>query len=364
MKKMNSNIPAYHYYDDKIFLQENNKIFNKIWNFVGFKSDFLNDNDFVTLKIASTPIVVQNIKGVVKSFLNVCSHRFSIIQAEDSGNRPLVCPYHGWAYDKDGIPSGIPKKPLFKKFTKDELCEMKLKEFNVSFCGNMCFVSINEDVEPLEVFLGGFYDELKIISLALGNRIDANVMEIVANWKVIVENTLESYHVGLIHSETLAKLEPSGLDFTFDGLNSCWTSGLNIVKDKGGYKKINAHFSPRGYDIEGYRHILVFPNLLISSTHGISFNYSLIEPITPDISKFTSQVFIAKNDYEKESIIIKAFEESLINFNRQVFEEDKAICQLVQKGVKYTTLSGKLSDEEERVHHFQENYLNYLNNES
>lgn len=361
---MNSNIPACHYYDDKIFSEENNKVFYKTWNFVGFTSDFLNENDFITLKIAGIPIVVQNLKGTIKSFLNVCSHRFSIIQQQDLGNRPLVCPYHGWAYDKDGIPSGIPKKPLFKKFTKDELCEMKLKEFNVSFCGNMCFVSVNEDVEPLEDFLGVFYKELKIMSLALGNKVDVNIMEIKANWKVIVENTLESYHVGLIHSETLAKLDPSGLDFTFEGLNSSWTSNLNIIKNKGGYKKVNTYFSPRSYDIEGYRHILIFPNLLISSTHGISFNYSLIEPVTPDISKFTSHVFTTTSDVEKQPIVIKAFEESLINFNRQVFDEDKEICQLVQKGVRHTNLSGKLSDEEERVHHFQRNYLNYLDNES
>lgn len=361
---MNSNIPAYHYYDDEIFLNENNKVFSKIWNFVGFKFDFLNDNDFVTIKIAGTPIVVQNLRGTIKCFLNVCSHRFSIIQEQDSGNRPLMCPYHGWAYDKDGIPSGIPKKPLFKKFTKDELCEMKLKEFNVSFCGNMCFVSINKDTKSLKDFLGGFYEELKIMSLSLGSRIDVNAMEIKANWKVIVENTLEGYHVDLIHSETIAKLAPSGLDFTFENNNSIFTTDLNIEKEKGGYKKINTYFFPRSYDIEGYRHLFVFPNLLISSTHGVSFNYSLIEPVTPDVSKFSSQVFIAKTDNEKESIVIKAFEESLINFNRKVFDEDKEICQLVQKGVRHTTLSGKLSDEEERVHHFQRNYLNYLDNES
>ena len=246
---MNSNIPAIYYFDNELFLQESDKLFKRIWHFVGFKSDFLNDNDFVTLKIANTPIVVQNVRGNIKSFLNVCSHRFSIIQQDKCGNRPMVCPYHGWAYDKDGIPSGIPKKPLFKNFTKGELCELKLKEFKVSFCGNLCFVSLIDDIDPLHDFLGDFYKELEMMSLSLGNRIDINSMEIVANWKVIVENTLESYHVGLVHSETIAKLEPSGLDFCFDKNNSSWTSSLNISKDKGAYKKIDKYFSPRKYDI-------------------------------------------------------------------------------------------------------------------
>ncbi|MBY0245784.1 MAG: Rieske 2Fe-2S domain-containing protein, partial [Sphingobacteriaceae bacterium] len=292
-----------------------------------------------------------------------CSHRFSIIQQEKFGNRPLVCPYHGWAYNRDGIPSGIPKRPLFKKFTNDELCEMKLKEFKVSFCGNLCFVKINNDDESLETFLGVFYEELKTMSLALGKLIDVNCMEIAANWKVIVENTLESYHVGFVHPETLAKLEPSGLDFCFDQGNSSWTSPLNIEKDKGGYQKINKYFSPRKYDIEGYKHILIFPNLLVSSTHGISFNFSIIEPITANLSKFTSNVFTATTESISVPNIIIAFEDSLMNFNRQVFEEDKTVCQLVQQGSKHTSLTGKLSDEEERVHHFQNTYLSYIKNE-
>ena len=41
---MNSNIPANYYCDSKIFEDEQNKIFNKIWYFVGFKSNFEKEN--------------------------------------------------------------------------------------------------------------------------------------------------------------------------------------------------------------------------------------------------------------------------------------------------------------------------------
>ncbi len=361
---MNSNIPAYYYFENDVFKKENDKIFSKIWHFVGFKSDFINDNDFITIRIANVPIVIQNLRGRIKCFLNVCSHRFSIIQNEKCGNRALFCPYHGWAYDKDGIPTGIPKKPLFKNFTKEELCEMKLREFQVSFCGNLVFVSLCNETIPLRTFLGSFYNELELISFSLGRNIDINSMKINSNWKIIIENTLESYHVGSIHPESLAKLEPSGLDFSFDNDNSSWASSLNIDTVKGGYGKINKFFTPRSFDIEGYKHILIFPNLLISSTHGISFNFSLIEPISPDNTKFTSYVFISKTETTELPYIIKPFEESLIKFNRQVFDEDKFICEKVQIGVKSTYQIGKLSDEEERVHHFQKKYLEYLNDES
>jgi hypothetical protein len=56
-----------------------------------------------------------------------------------------------------------------------------------------------------------------------------------------------------------------------------------------------------------------------------------------------------------------AFEKSLVDFNRKVFDEDKAICEQVQKGVTHTALTGMLSQEEERVHAFQNSYMRLLN---
>lgn len=54
------------------------------------------------------------------------------------------------------------------------------------------------------------------------------------------------------------------------------------------------------------------------------------------------------------------YEDSLIDFNRKVFDEDKIICQHVQKGVKFSSYDGELSQEEESVLHFQQQYKEYL----
>jgi phenylpropionate dioxygenase-like ring-hydroxylating dioxygenase large terminal subunit len=140
---MKSNIPAFHYHEPGVFARERSALFQSGWNFVGFRQQIAQPNDFITRTIADVPVVVQNTRGKVKAFLNVCSHRFCAIQSEQSGNRPLLCPYHGWAYDGEGIPTGIPKKPLFKEFTTDELKEMRLKEFQLDFCGNLAFVRLS-----------------------------------------------------------------------------------------------------------------------------------------------------------------------------------------------------------------------------
>lgn len=357
---MTSNIPAQYYFDPAVFEKEKSRLFRKTWSFAAFRSQLQNPNDFVTRTIADTPIVVQNTRGVIKAFLNVCSHRFSIIQQGQSGNRPLVCPYHGWAYDQNGVPSGIPKKPLFTDFSQDELMQMKLREFRVDFCGNLCFVTLDESGPDLRSYLGDFYAELEQMSLSLGRLIDVNELSIRANWKVIVENTLESYHVTSIHETTFKKLGAQGMDFTFTGFHSSWNAGLHVNRTDPANRKIEDLFADRQYKIDGYKHFIVFPNLLVSSTHGSSYNYSLIEPVSPETTRFTSYVFTATHGESSKKALLAAYEQSLVAFNRQVFDEDRRICEAVQCGVPHTGQRGVLSLEEERVHAFQQHYISLM----
>lgn len=348
------------YFENKVFENEKKELFSNIWNFVGFKSDFLEINDFVVSTISGTPVVVQNLKGTIRAFKNVCSHRHSLIQTVAKGNRPLMCPYHGWAYNDKGIPFGIPKKPFFG-FSKEELECLKLDEFKVEICGNLVFLKINSDDISLKDFLGDFYLEVQKMSENFGKLIDINEIEIKSNWKIVVENTLESYHVALIHSESFQKLGAQGLNFTFTQDHSCWDADVLMQENEGKQEKVHRPFQKRDYKINGYKHLLLFPNILISSTYGISFNLSQIIPLDENTTLFKSYVFITKKEgLEKINPIEKMYEDSLVHFNRKVFDEDKTICQEVQKGVKYSLYDGELSQEEERVLYFQEKYKLYL----
>lgn len=357
---MKALIKPYEYFEKEVFQKEKVNLFSEIWNFVGFTSDFAEINDFVVSNLSETPVVIQNVKGTIKAFKNVCSHRHSLIQTAEKGNRPLMCPYHGWAYNDKGVPFGIPKKPFFG-FTKDELECLKLQEYSVETCGTLVFLKVKSDEISLQEYLGDFYSEVEAMSTNFGKLIDVNEIEITSNWKIVVENTLESYHVALIHSETFQKLGASGLDFTFSKNNSSWDAAVLLQENEGKQEKVHRPFQARDYKIDGYKHLILFPNVLISSTYGLSFNLSHIIPIDEDRTLFKSYVFITKKEAsEKVNIIEKMYEDSLIDFNRKVFDEDKAICQQVQKGVKFSSYDGELSQEEERVLHFQEQYKEYL----
>jgi phenylpropionate dioxygenase-like ring-hydroxylating dioxygenase large terminal subunit len=350
------------YCSKEILKLEYQKIFNTIWNYVGTTDDFSHHNDFVATFIDELPIVIQNVKGTIKAFKNVCSHRHSIIQTVSQGNRMLMCPYHGWAYNENGIPIGIPKKPLFK-FSEEELECLKLKEYKVEICGKLVFININNDSISLKDYLGkNVFSEVELLSNNFGELVDTNEMAIDANWKILVENTLESYHVNLIHSNTFLKLGTSGMEFEFDGYHSTWNAGLKVSENEGNQEKVHRPYQGRDYKINGYKHVLLFPNVLISTTYGISFNLSLITPINENSSKFRSFVFVTKlnRELEGKSAMEKIYSSALVDFNRQVFVEDKVICEKVQIGVKQSHHGGELSDEEERVCEFQKVYRKFM----
>ena len=54
------------------------------------------------------------------------------------------------------------------------------------------------------------------------------------------------------------------------------------------------------------------------------------------------------------------FRNAAVDYNRQVFDEDKIACENVQEVVEYTDQPGVSSLEEERVHIFQSDYLHYI----
>jgi phenylpropionate dioxygenase-like ring-hydroxylating dioxygenase large terminal subunit len=177
----------------------------------------------------------------------------------------------------------------------------------------------------------------------------------------VVENTLESYHVALIHSDSFKNLGAEGLNFSFSGDHSLWNAKLAINENDGKQEKVHKPYQNRNFKINGYDHFILFPNILLSTTYGVSFNLSHIVPIDNETTFFRSYVFMTKLDSDRIiNPLENMYEYSLTKFNRQVFEEDKIICEEVQKGVRVSIFDGELSEEEMRVRHFQERYRFYL----
>ncbi|MDB4886095.1 MAG: hypothetical protein JWN79_1533 [Gemmatimonadetes bacterium] len=350
-------IPARYYHNEAVFEQERAAIFHTQWQFVGMTHDLERHNDYVCVDVGAYSVIVQNFNGELRAFLNVCSHRFSQIRHDASGNGPLRCPYHGWAYNGEGVPTGIPSRPYFKDL-KSKIPDLGLRRFQVATCGKFTFVRIADAGPTLEQELGPVAETLVAMSAGLDVRIDRTEWNIEANWKVVVENTLEAYHVGFVHPTTFKPMGLTGLDFRFDGPHSAY---LGHVDDEQNMQvqKLRANFAQRRFQPDGYFHQFVFPNFLTSTSHGIVSSVQYHHAVAPGRTRMVSQLFHAApaEDSRLRPAMLEVLYDSARVFNVTTLQEDQVICEGVQRGLRQTSRAGLLSDEEERLVAFRDAYM-------
>lgn len=377
-------IPPQAYCDAATFAAEGTRVFMRRWIFACSLDGLAQDRDYRCVEIGGMSVIVQNFGGKIRAFNNVCSHRFARIHADRCGNRELKCPYHGWIYNEEGLPYAIPRKPLISEITPATLCDYRLSRWHVRTIGPLVFIKkefAGETLAPddLEQQLGDFAEPLTQLASACGELVENTEYVVKANWKLVVENTLEGYHVDCVHPNTIRKLGMGGLKlqssgetsaaanagavetgsrFTFSGQNSAVFSALDpAVSAK--MDRTYKFLADRPQKLSGYRHYYFFPNFVFASTRGESFSIQRILPIDESTTELTSFLF-ATNGFgeltKMEAALKKQFYASAAEFVREIFLEDAGICELVQRSIGFAHGLGVLSDEEERICAFHQAY--------
>lgn len=358
---MKTLIPPSHYHRDAIFELEKITLFSSLWQYAGVTDNLLHHQDYICTDINGKNIVIMNFHGTLKAFHNVCSHRLNRICVHATGNGPLQCQYHGWAYNQDGLPYAIPNRKNFESLDPESL---KLKQFKVETCGKFVFIN-NDDLSlSLSDYLKDTYPVIAKISESLGKKIDTNEILINANWKIVVENTLEGYHVNMVHPQTIKKLGFMERSFQYAFPHS---STLEKFQTKlANNKKIEQVYQTRKLQVDDYFHQLIFPNLTFASAYGTTISIQQIIPLSATQTRFVSHVFAAHLETEQttsDAAVIKAFNNIAIQFNRNVFLEDKGVCENVQLGMTESDRThGVLCQDEQRIEAFHQAYLHYLPN--
>ncbi|WP_339353145.1 aromatic ring-hydroxylating dioxygenase subunit alpha [Candidatus Hamiltonella defensa] len=196
-------LDAEYYTSSHTFSLEYERIFSKLWIFIGFSSMARQCNQFFTRKVAGIPILVQRTETGVRAFVNQCPHRLSAIQTECSGQRPLVCPYHAWSFGPEGKLRAIPNSGLYR-FTAEELRGICLHKLHLEEVGQLLFVNLAVKPIPLcEQFTDDYLAVLRESSSHLDSRVIYSCHRVRYNWKLNMENVQDSNHVPFIHPKTL-----------------------------------------------------------------------------------------------------------------------------------------------------------------
>jgi choline monooxygenase len=349
-------IPPDHYVRDDVFPLEMKHVFEPSWLCVGFTEDLKNHHDFVTAQIGDRGIVVQNFQGQLRAFRNVCSHRYSRIQTQRCGNRPLQCPYHGWTFDAQGLPSGIPMNRQCFGFEDPDKKRLALKGYAVETVGHFVFVRMSPEGPTLKEFLGNFHDDLLHVSQVCPDRFETASFEWAANWKVGMDNAAEGYHVPLVHPDTFGMILPLDLDISTDAEHSRYTGRLKDASLKwwGNVQKaIGLQPSTR---YPGYGNFLIFPNIVVTYSYGAFLTFQTFEPMSTNSLRINSTAWLANNNGRAaRSMVI----DSLMAFSEAVRNEDRDICAQVQAGMRDLPDNRPLmlGELEGRIAHFQRAYM-------
>ena len=202
---------------DEILRKEMAQIFSRCWIYVGHSSELKKPGDFRSRKVAGRPVIfTRDQKGNYHCLFNTCRHRGAMVCTQRDGNaRRFMCIYHGWIYNNDGTLARVPGNDAYAEEFDKVAYGLKRPARFEQYRG-FWFMNLDEDADPLDEYLAGAKDYIDLVidqSPSGQMEIIAGVQEydVAANWKLMVENSVDDYHLPSTHSTWLNFMANSGV---------------------------------------------------------------------------------------------------------------------------------------------------------
>ena len=192
-------LEGYRYTSQAFFEKEQERMWTKVWLLLGRESELPNPGDWQMEPVGAEEILMVRQKdGGVKAFYNVCQHRGNPLVEDDQGSvKRFVCKYHSWAYLPDGTLNFAPDKD---DFPEGNPCgKVRLAELRCETFAGFIWVNMDPKCMSLKEYLGPIWDEWQLRDIHTWRRTMANSMWLPCNWKVVLDNFNESYHVPTVH---------------------------------------------------------------------------------------------------------------------------------------------------------------------
>lgn len=355
--------------DPKAFAAEREDLAT-CWTFLGFEHQLAATNDWFRTVLGGRSIVVQRFDRGIFAFENKCAHRGYPLRHEEKGNGPLLCGFHHWRYNHEGLALGIPNCVDMYGMPPRQL-NARLKPVELAQAGGMIFGRFDDPDGPtLEAWLGPAFPILKHVSSFADRPVATVEYDVGAHWRYIHEITLDDYHIVAIHPSTFGK---NGY-IPVDGVHYEQIAAHSMYFRAGDAHSLQAMVQQceAGELVSGrYRIIQIFPGLVISMVQALSYLgdgywYAMVMHILPvahDRSKIVVRSFRMPQPATDQAwrrlarwLAWPSIDRVFSYYARRVQTEDNVACEHLQRHAAANDPPPRLARHEERIGWFEEAY--------
>lgn len=209
-----STLPPEVYSSRQWYFRELERVFMPSWTLMGREDEMKEPGMYLArdTEWGGPVAVVRGSDGSVHAFANACAHRGAKILSDEVGKAPrsgLICPYHAWTYDYSGQ---LIIAPGMKKSVDFDEGNVRLAPVSVETFHGFIFVNHSANPRPLAECLGDLPEKLpewfgpdgvakNMVCVARKSY------DVPCNWKLIFENTCETYHTSVVHKGSLGPMK-------------------------------------------------------------------------------------------------------------------------------------------------------------
>jgi phenylpropionate dioxygenase-like ring-hydroxylating dioxygenase large terminal subunit len=206
------------------------RVLRPSWQLACHISNVPASGDYLTFDIGTDNIVVlRDREGTLRAYHNVCRHRAARL-LEHSGSCPgsITCPYHGWTYNLDGSLRGTPVRDSFPALDR---AKHGLLAVRVHVMAGLVFVCLEGNPPtPTDMWGDMVADFAPYQSEAMQPLFPMYYENWDVDWKVAMDNYLESYHVPIGHPGLARMMTPDYEDTL--NLESGVARGVSWLRDQ------------------------------------------------------------------------------------------------------------------------------------
>ncbi|MBB96596.1 MAG: hypothetical protein CML68_18610 [Rhodobacteraceae bacterium] len=199
--------PQSAYTDPAVLQAEMRAVFESDWVMVGRAGIIPEPGDYFTCLVGAKPVVViRQQDGSIAAMGNFCLHRYARLLDGAGTAKRIVCPYHHWTYQMTGELMGVPDR---KGFDEDTIKGRRLDPLACEVVLGFIYVSVRHDLPPVADRLKGLAPLIEAFDLgAYEDRVVQHEELWEGNWKLVIENFIESYHTTYTHPRSIGPTNP------------------------------------------------------------------------------------------------------------------------------------------------------------